>query len=125
MAMARAVGSTRVLAELAQDFRVLWEAAVVLALLVPDHSAVDGHQELPFATGPRFDLRGGMLPLDAVGQTGRARQVVSKHAVVDRDVHPQMLGRAWAAANLQFFARGAQCACPECHRVVVPFLWRG
>jgi len=52
-----------------------------------DESSVDGDLENPTFRRHEFDLCPGKCLLKFGGQTGRLRQVISLHAVLDRDLH--------------------------------------
>ena len=61
--------------------------AAIAASLVPKTLAVDGHDEITAPALDEFDLGIAMSVLNAGGQTGRLRTVVSHHAVFDTDFH--------------------------------------
>ena len=91
--------------QLAEHFVVFGKA--VDFVLAENQLAVDDHVEHAACTLDQLG-RCSTLVLDCFGQTGRGGQVVSLHAVGDRDVHSACLlpGFAWFFAG-QRLGRGA------------------
>lgn len=89
------VASSRRAGKLREDFRVLGEP--VDGLLREDHLAVDDDVEDPAAAFDQLRVDSG-LGLDFFRQTGGRRQVVSLHAIRDRNLH-RNLRSEWNSAT--------------------------
>jgi len=88
----------------ARDLLVLGEA--ILALLGEDQTIVDGHLEDTTAGFDAFHGGFGVGLAQLGSQTDRLREVVSLHAVLDRDFH------GWVSGG-GLVGRGALCSVPS------------